>query len=280
MTNKEDIVKAIQDSIVELENKVSAYDYYVENEKKVKRRKKVIYALECALPYIISSFIGSEVLHQVDRSILNFDEIKYYENVQENLCSNGLEYINRSTKESFSKYFFTSTPWVKDEFGNYTREEVYYSLDALDSYDIYELLEMSDDELRELFPIVDKKMYVKNVLSKDDLKYDDDLVFISRTYREYDEMLNRTQTFSENLVDIVIFLIITIVLGMMISKIIVRHRITDKINVYLDEIKKVNIKEYRELLKIRQDNLNLLEDSEEKDLKRGSNEHGIFHFTR
>lgn len=280
MDNKEDVVKIIKDSINDLEKKVSLYDDYMNNEKKIKCKRKIVYYLECILPYIIASFIGNSVLHHFGHSIYTLDEIKYYENVQRNICSNGLEDVNRSNKKTFSNSFFTSTPWEIDEFGNYVREEVYYSLDALEDYDLYELLAMSDESLKKLFPVVNHKKYIQNTLSEEDLKYDDNLVFISITNREYIEDFDRIQTRTENLLDIVICLIITIVCGVSISSIVVRHRITDKMNAYIDEIKKINIKEYKELLKIRQDNLELLVDENEKRLKRGSNEHGVFHFTR
>lgn len=280
MTNNEDILKITEDAIKEVKDKIDMYNKYESYGKKLVRRKKACYYLECFLPYLLASFIGTGLLHKYDHSIFTLDNVRYYENVQEINYSNGINYTNRSETERFPEYFYTSTPWVLDESGNYTREEVYYSLEALDNYEVSQLLNMKEDEIKSLFPVVNNKKYVKNILDEEDLKYDEDLVVVVKSNREYDEEYDRVQTIPENIFDIFIVLIITVVSGMMISKMFVKHCISNRINVALDELKKIDINECQYLLKIRQDNLDLLRDEDEKEKMKGSKRRGLFRFTK
>lgn len=279
MANGEDIYKIVEDGVKEVQSKIDIYDKHEKHGKKLIRSKKVCYYLESFLPYFIASFLGTGVLHVYDRSIFTLDNVKYYENVQEAEYSNGISYTNSSQFESFSESFYTSTPWGVLENGNYERTETYYSLDALKNYEVSQLLSMSDEEIKNLFPMVNSKRYVKNVLDEEDLKYDEDLVVVVTVSREYDERFDRMQTIPENIFDIFIASLITIISGITISKVLIKHHFSDRMNVNLDELKKINIEEYQNLLKIRQDNLDLLKDDSQEKKKEGKIR-GLFRFTK
>lgn len=269
--SREDVLKQMQDSTKKIEKKVAACDYYKKHKAVLENVKKLTYCGELILPYILSFFLGEMSLEKIGHSVFSLDKVKYYENVQETICSNGEENIKSSTEETFDESFYTSTAWIQDEFGNYTREEVYYNLEVLKEYDLNELLAMSNDELKSLFPIINRKMYIKNSLSEDDLKYDDNMIIISKCYREYNESLDTTQTVSDNIFDIFICFVVTLIWGLGISKIVVRHNVSSKIGAFIEEIKTINLDEYRKLLRIRQDNLSLLEVTKNKKLMKEVN---------
>lgn len=279
--NKDEILTIIENSVSEIENKINLYEKYKNKDKKIKRLQKIVYGLECFLPYLIASLISTKVLSDSNHSIYTLDEVKYYENVQETICSNGFTLKKSSnTTKNFSESFFTSTAWIKDEFGNYMREEVYYNMEAINDYEVEELLSMSEEEIKSLFPIVNKKKYVKNSLKEEDLIYNENLVAFVKTYKEFDEQYDYKQTVAGNMFDIFICLMSTIISGMIFSKLLIRHRISGKMKLSFEETVKINVDEYQTLLKIRQDNLNMLLSEDEKKLKRGSKKYGLFHFTK
>lgn len=278
MMDREDILKIMEKRVKEVEKKVNFVNV---DAKKIELMRKIIYFLECVVPYLLSSLINAKVLSYFNHSAFALDVIKYYENVQETLYSNGLNTKKSSTTDNFSQEICTSTAWVKDELGNFTREEVYYSTEAINEYDVDELLSMSVDELQEVFPIINKKKYVKNFLDEDDLKYNENLVILTKTYREFNSDFDHIQTYGENIFDLDLYLILVIISGLAISKLLVRHRISDKIKLSLEQIKQINnIEDYELLLKIRQENLNLLTAGNEKQLKKGNDKHGLFYFKK
>lgn len=202
--DREDIYNAIYESFDEINKKVIVYDNYEKNMSKLTRRRKNIYYLEYVLPYLVASFISANILRQFDRNAFILDEVKYYENVETTLWSNGYEDTKTSTKEHFSSHFFFTTGWSIDEFGNYTRDEVHFRMDDLDNYELEEIINMSDNELEELFQVIDRKKYTRNYLTEEDKKYDEDMVVITKSERVYSDDLTRHQTIAENILDIVI----------------------------------------------------------------------------
>lgn len=267
--SRREILKEMQASTKKIEKRIKAYEYYKNYGKRLERAKKFTFYGEYIAPYIISLLLCELSLEKINHSALFLDEVKFYENVQETFFSNGKESLKRSNKETFEECFCVSTAWVQDEFGNYTREEVYYNLEALEKYDVSELLAMSSDELKNLFPVVNRKKYTKNSLDEEDLIYDENMVIISKNHREYNESLNITQTKISNILDIVICIIVTLIWGVGISKIVIRHRLSNKIGAFIEHAKYINLDEYQELLSIRQDNLSLLEENGKK-LKKGA----------
>ena len=272
--DKDDIYKTLYDNAEDLRKKVSLYDNYSKNHDKIMRKKKIIYCLEYILPFVVSSYISSSILSKSDRNIFLLDEVKYYENIEYTYDSNGNEYVKRSSDTNFFDDLYYTTGWIIDDFGNYAREEIHFDVSLLNQYSPTDLLKLDLGDLQQLFSVVDYKKYIRSSLSEDDYKYEDDMIVIIKSDREYIEEFNRIQTPFENLLDILIAFLINLILGLGISKIFVRHRLTDKINAYLDEIRKINIDECRELLEIREENLELF-----KDIKEEEN-HGGFHLKK
>ena len=172
-------------------------------------------------------------------------------------------------------------PYLKDNAIYYSEfNNLFKILSDSEREEVEELLSMSEEEIKSLFPIVNKKKYVKNSLKEEDLIYNENLVAFVKTYKEFDEQYDYKQTVAGNMFDIFICLMSTIISGMIFSKLLIRHRISGKMKLSFEETVKINVDEYQTLLKIRQDNLNMLLSEDEKKLKRGSKKYGLFHFTK
>ncbi len=222
--------------------------------------------LDYALPFIIAGaivcgkynsdknfpFVKDNVLERADVEIMDNSLGMHSEKV-----SYDYTYKNLS--------FEHSTGWKKDENGLYERTVTVYGTEGIDLSNSEEIFSLSEKEISDKFTIENIKTIKKSELASEDKLYDQACFTIVRHEESMEEFITREETTWENIGNTSGYFIYTLLGGLALTgvkrlflKTYVKDKLKDK-EKRLVFISEEDISEIEELLKIRNQNINLFE---------------------
>ena len=273
MINRYKLIRKLNKEIKDLEYKIeNRGKYNISIFPKALMIKSGIY-LEKTLPYFLSAGICMGMFHYFDKKPFKLEKIKESASIQHLITSTGYEKKNISYEKDYSdnKIIYT-TGWHKNEYGLYERTQITYNLSDIRSVD--DILNMTQEELSEFFSITNIEKIQKRVLDNDDSLYSEDMLIIKEVITDDEYAYVRNETSSENLFQTALYTLFVLGLGLFITKIkhvIIKKDISNKF--YYMEVKykfitKHDLKILNQRLKVKKQNLKLLEDLGEENAKK------------
>lgn len=274
MIDKNELMHTLTKEYQDLKEKVKNRESYNKKMKKYRNLLKLGIKLNLWFPYIISTIYFTHQFQKEGNLPFIFDQIKEYANVKTIDTSNNrhLEYV--SYDENYDDELIQySTKWVKDDNDLFTRNIITYRIDNnLDLNDTKKILSMSKDELESLVIITNVETIKKDKLDNDDIMFNENIIYITN-HKKSKEFITRKENIGENIAISICYLICIIDVGA-IASVAYQKLTNNKLENYLKnkeysckntDVNEIN--ELRQLLKIKEENLKLLDENRQIDNK-------------
>lgn len=171
-------MKTKRELLNELKKEIEDLHFAITNTKaynKKVRQKNMLYNMllffNRAFPYILSLVITINLNMFKKNSPFLIDEVADYISFEELYTSTGG--VKRKTSFDIdynSEIFEYSTGWTLDEYDLYEKVTTYYRYSEIKDLDINKILDMSLEELNQMFTIIDMKVEKKKTLTEEEQK--------------------------------------------------------------------------------------------------------------
>lgn len=267
MRNRRELIRELKKEIDDLSIMARDYKQYNDLVRKRYQLYKMLLYLDKLAPYVLSASICIGAGAQMKLIPFGSKTEKVYSNLEVLHSSTGMV----ETKESFdkkydSKVFEYHSSWYVNEFGLYEQTITYYRYSETKDYDISSLLNMSNEELNNLFSVIDIKTTSKSRITDEELA---EVPHLTISFPQNSDNFHvEPIPFWKYLLAVIFYILASGLSGFAIresEKIFLK----DRIRAHLSEKIKSNtpisehdISEIEDILKIKIDNFNLLTDNE------------------
>lgn len=267
MNNRKNIYNLFKNEVKSTENMLNNRRLYNIRNLFVLLFLKSGISLDYIKPYILSVImLLSLKTYKEDRPFVR-DDLISYSTIEDTITSNGYNStsIIESDRDDLLQY---STGWYINQYGLYERIVTSYNINKLiDLDDTSKIFSMSQEELECLLDISNIETINKSVLSDEDLIYNTDTIIITNHYESdiYYE-INKERKF-DNFTRTFGFIILSFFIGtgiLMIESKYVKRYPRDILKECEKKYRIISKDEYEKfinVLKLKQDNLKLLEDN-------------------
>ena len=264
MITKEEIYNHFNQEVVDLEQKIK--NIKIHNLKSFWKRSeiKTILMIHRLLPFALATMIISSSNTLENRKILKRNYINGKSQIlsTDRLTEYHHEFSTLNHQNNINKIEYT-TGWSSNKDNSYSRTIITYEIDNnIDLTDLSSIQNKSKEELEKSLHIIDVQTITKTELNADDQLYREPVIIITRNFLPE----NKNQKKEEILFSLLYIILITF-LGTGINtirRIILQERIETKLKKLLVRYKKIEeseIAELEEILAIKKENLNLLENN-------------------
>lgn len=268
MQNKRAFLDNLKKELELLQSKIKDTKKYNAKAK----RKKIIYKsciyIDKILPYIIAGTILINLNYFRKNSPFRIDEIEDYASIEEIHNSNGGTELKESYDLDYdNKIFEYCTGWYVNEHDLYEKVTTYYQYNELRDLDVNTVLQMTPEEIGQLFTPINIKRIQKSNLN--DIEKEEQAAIRISTNSTTESFILRKETFWENVLIFLLYLLGQAGLGIFFS-LIESKVLKDKAKKYFeDKIKRYQIIDSSEITKLKEifeiklDNYRLLTSEEE-----------------
>lgn len=269
MLNKEKLLKNLEKDINNLENRINHRILYNFRNAIITFFIKSGIIVDKSLPFILSSIILFYGGKTKGKTPFICDKIKENATLITTVTStnNNLDSKIEYQSYPYNKSIEYSTKWEINDNGFYERTITQYELNSfVNTLTIDEILGMTKDEIEKMFYILDIKTIQKKQLDEEDQIYKENLVIVNIYDTDTNHYRYRNEAFKENAISTLMYLILSLLLGFSlkkVDKIIFKDYFIDRFNLLLINykiIKKKEIDELREIIKLKKENLLLLKE--------------------
>lgn len=251
----------------EIKDKIDNYEKY--NQINIIRRKIITssLAIDYAFPFILSFIILFNISKKTNSTPFIYDDIEEKEKIELIDTSNGYHEENKYYEDNINPKIEYSESWKKNEYGLFERKVTSYIIHNIDINDKEEILSMSKEDLEKKLIPLSENIYTKECLDEKDKLFLEDAIILTRV-EETQNTKKTKESKEENTIFTLIYLALFILLEKSIKKIdkiIFREKIKNKlkeIEYNYREINKEELKILKEILKIREDNLEMIKREE------------------
>jgi len=269
MLDNKNLIKKLEKEAKGLENKIKYRHLYNIKNLVIKLLLKLGISFDYAIPFIIVAIITFNIQKSFNSTPFSLDEREKKASVQETVTSTGYHNLVYSFDYNYSDFsFLHTTGWLLNEYGLYERQETSYKLsENLDWNSILQMMDNPKEEFEKNLIITNIKKEQKNSLSEEDLFYKESMVIAQRSYEDDDKIILTSQSATEDILEMIIFLAFTIVFGSSITYYknhFIKHGLGQKIenlDTKLKILTKDDVHNLKKILEIKKDNLALLEEN-------------------
>lgn len=229
--------------------------------------------LDKSMPFLLSSVLVLNSSHFKNNKPFKKDIVLKPGYIQYVDMSNGThqENIRAIRKKNYIEY---STGWYINNTGIYERTIVSYEVNSkLNSKSLDDVLCMTKEELEELLEITDVRIITKEVLTKEDEMYKEDVVIVNQYVKTKDTKVLRQETNREYYSNMLMYIFTVLLYGSWfktIKKFLIKTIIEDKLNNTITTYRCIHAEELEDLkknLEIKQSNLEMLQDKTQENSK-------------
>lgn len=267
--NNDILINTLTKQRDEIKDKIENYKRYNQINKIKRTIVKTGIAIDYAIPFILSLIIILNISKKTNKTPFIIDDKEEREKLELIDTSSGYHKENMHYEENINSKIEYSEKWKKNEYGLYERKVTSYIIYDIDINDKEKILSMDKEELENHLIPLSENIYTKEKLSEEDLIYSSDNVILTRII-ETKNTKKVKETKEENIITTAIYMILFFILekGIKgINKIIIRDKIKNKLNEIeydYSEIDEEKLKELKDILEIREENLNLIGRKEDK----------------
>ena len=266
MIDNNELMKKLTKDANRLQNKIEHRKLYNIRNVVVGSLIKSGIAVDYALPFIIVAMILANAQTSKGNAPFRVDEIVEKAGIETIDTSSGIHLEHLSYDFDYDdKLIEYSTGWIVNEQGLYERTVTSYRLnDDIDLENKEKILEMTKDDIDNALVITDIKTVKKNALNPEDQIYNSDAIIVIDHSKSEEETITRLETKSENFWFSLLYIVLVLCYGnniRFLEKIFVKTYIRDKLREYEPSFRKINKEELdtmKEILKIKQENLSML----------------------
>jgi len=270
MKDKKELMDKLEKDYKDIENKVYHQKLYNIRSFCMRTLIKSGLLFDYFFPFIISSLLIGQHQEYKKNHPFTVDEITAKEKYKiETLdTSTGIHKENISKDFDYDKQLFEhSTAWTINKYGLYERVVTSYRLADeidIDKLNVDKIFSMTEEEIKSIFTIIDKKNIQKNNLDSEDSIYEQD-VFVIINHSELERDVIREENGIEYILNSGSYLILLLFLryGLVsIEKIFFKNYIHNSLKkslCYYKKIKNEDLQKLVEILKIKQENLLMIE---------------------
>lgn len=247
----------------EIQDKIDNYQKY--NEINYIRRKivKTGLVINYALPFILSAIILFSISKKTNNTPFIIDNVEEKEKIELIDSSNGYHEENICYGENNNSKIEYSEKWKKNEYGLYERKVTSYIMYDIDINDRKTIFSMSKEELENNLIKLSEEIFTKPYLEEKDKSFMEDCVIITRIV-ETENIKKEKESKGKNIIFTLLYIAMFFIIGnsiKLISRVLIRDKITNKlkeIDYKYIEIDEKQLEKLKEILKIREENINLL----------------------
>lgn len=266
MIDNNELMKKLTKDANRLQNKIELRKLYNIRNVVVGSLIKSGIAVDYALPFIIVAMILANAQISKGNAPFRVDEIVEKAGIETIDTSSGIHLEHLSYDFDYDdKLIEYSTGWIVNEQGLYERTITSYRLnDAIDLENKEKIFEMTKDDIDNALVITNIKTVKKNYLTPEDEIYTSDAIIVIDHSKSEEETITRLETKSENFWFSLLYIVLVLCYGnniRFLEKIFVKTYIRDKLREYEPSFRKINKEELdtmKEILKIKQENLSML----------------------
>lgn len=266
MIDNNELMKKLTKDANRLQNKIEHRKLYNIRNVVVGSLIKSGIAVDYALPFIIVAMILANAQTSKGNAPFRVDEIVEKAGIETIDTSSGIHLEHLSYDFDYDdKLIEYSTGWIVNEQGLYERTITSYRLnDAIDLENKEKIFEMTKDDIDNALVITNIKTVKKNYLTPEDEIYTSDAIIVIDHSKSEEETITRLETKSENFWFSLLYIVLVLCYGnniRFLEKIFVKTYIRDKLREYEPSFRKINKEELdtmKEILKIKQENLSML----------------------
>lgn len=266
MIDNNELMKKLTKDANRLQNKIEHRKLYNIRNVVVGSLIKSGIAVDYALPFIIVAMILANAQISKGNAPFRVDEIVEKAGIETIDTSSGIHLEHLSYDFDYDdKLIEYSTGWIVNEQGLYERTITSYRLnDAIDLENKEKIFEMTKDDIDNALVITNIKTVKKNYLTPEDEIYTSDAIIVIDHSKSEEETITRLETKSENFWFSLLYIVLVLCYGnniRFLEKIFVKTYIRDKLREYEPSFRKINKEELdtmKEILKIKQENLSML----------------------
>ena len=268
------IIKKINVNIENCKKIVKDKDVYNKKVKLVKKYTKAGIVASYLVPYVITLPILTSIKIEKGNNPFVKDMIPVAKTIEVIDTSNGthIEHISDDYKYDETNFEY-STGWKINENGLYERQLVEYKInDDYNFDDVEEIFSMSKEEIDNIFDIDTYKTICKKTLEPEDYYYDEDGFIITNHVESTEKVLEKEST-GDYIFNLLSILFASFCLGSLLNLAdemfnLLLYRARKNMKNYQNSYNEVNVFDVeiaQKLLKINQDNMDLLTDNLEED---------------
>ncbi len=278
MINNDKLMKKLTKDANRLQNKIKYRKLYNIRNAVVRPLIKSGIAVDYALPFIIVAIIVANAHSSEGNVPFRADEIVKKASIETIDTSSGIHLEHLSFDFDYDDELIEySTGWIINEQGLYERTVTSYRLDdKIDLENKEKILEMTKDDIDNALVITNIKTVKKSTLDPEDEIYNSDAIIVIDHSDSEEETITRLETKSENFWYSLYYIVLVLCCGnsvRCIEKVFVKTYIRDKLRKYEPFFRKINKKELeqmKKILKMKQENLSMLNGDNNSDIDRYS----------
>lgn len=267
MKTRQEFIKELKKEVDNLEKQITNNKYYKIRNIILKQTKKIGITTTFLLPAMISSVLVYNGFKKINITPLKIDKISSSAKIITTKTSTQQTKEEEETYEYNFEYTPTiehSTGWKLNENNLFERDVIVYKFNNnVNNLNVTDVLKMSNEEIQQFVTLTNKKKIQKASLDEEDYFYNDDMFVI--TYMHEDE--TKTKLIDEpsdiNVLSTLVYLFIIVCLvgiNQSISeKVKIYKKLINNCNTKYKIIELENIDELTEILKIRKENMELLD---------------------
>lgn len=246
----------------EIQDKIDNYQRYNEINNIKRKIVKAGIAINYALPFILSSIILISISKKTNNTPFIIDEIEEKEKIELIDSSNGYHDENIYYNEDNNSKIEYLEKWKKNEYGLYEKKITTYMIYNVDINDRKKIFSMSKEELASHLIKISESIITKPYLEEKDFFLEDCILLtrVNETGNTKKVKETKEANFLFTLLYIAIFFIIEKNIKL-VDRIILRNKITNKLGEMeynYREIDEKQLQELKEILKIREENINII----------------------
>lgn len=278
MINNDKLMKKLTKDANRLQNKIKYRKLYNIRNAVVRPLIKSGIAVDYALPFIIAAIIVANSQSSKGNVPFRADEIVKNTSIETIDTSSGIHLEHLSFDFDYDDELIEySTGWIINEQGLYERTVTSYRLDdKIDLENKEKILEMTKDDIDNALVITNIKTVKKSTLDPEDEIYNSDAIIVIDHSESEEETITRLETKSENFWYSLGYIVSVLIEGKGIrclENMFVKKYIRDKLREYEPSFRKINKKELeqmKKILKMKQENLSMLNSDNNSDIDRYS----------
>ena len=258
-----EIVKTIKKSSSSMEKLYNNYEKHNLKYGIVSALIRCGIALDYCIPFLASTIVISSVYDKLNRVPFIKNDIKEYASTYSMMTSNGYsKKIESYENEYTDKSIEYSSGWIINDHNLYERDVIVYRYNDND-VDLEKVLNMSNEEISNLYTVCNYKKIQKQVLDEEDYIYNEDVVILNRVSNSESYRI-RKETDMENILSTAIFILFILVGSNFLSNarnLLIRETIGDKLKKVQRNYKPLSKKEWncaKKILEIRKENVDLI----------------------
>ena len=267
MKTRKELIKELQKEKQLLEKKVNNKKLYnIRNFFMLSIIKSGI-AAEYLLPFIFSGLIIGKIASERGNKPFHRDYIEQKAHIQQIDTSYGMHMEKISYEPFYNNLKIEyNTGWI---INNKMYERTVYTYEPCDKMDIKNILNQSKEEIEKELLIKNKKIIIKKNLEPLDKLYEKEGIILTTTQISDENKIYRLETTTENINNSALFVIMVLLLGesLELSKLIIyknKLSLIDKLKYYESKFKMIN-EEEEKILRIKKQNLRLLQNNKKKE---------------